>query len=160
MRVANIWYSLSKELKMFLLLILALLHFQLIMLIPSSKWRMWITISKTVNLFIIEKSRPKHDPKRTRLCDLLPTGSTCRWWRGLNSKTTQSSVVVENCEVASSSSFWDIQKYHFVTAAEAADIDESINTYSRRWGNLHKTSTSACPLANQRRAQNLQKASG
>ena len=43
-----------------------------------------LTVSKIVNFFrigwtVIEKSRPKHDPKWTRLCDFLATGSS--WWR-------------------------------------------------------------------------------
>ena len=55
----------------------------------NKRWSPWITLSKTVNLFeigwtVIEKSRPEHDPKWTRLCDLLPTGS--RLWHHFQSK--------------------------------------------------------------------------
>ena len=47
------------------------------------KWWTGITVFKTVNCFtigwtIVEKSWPEHDPKLTRLCDLLQTGSS--WW--------------------------------------------------------------------------------
>ena len=55
----------------------------------------WITVSNTVNFLricwtIIEKLPPEHGPKWTRLCDLLPTGSSwrchfrwkCRDYRG------------------------------------------------------------------------------
>ena len=63
----------------------------------AQNWNIWITLSKTVNLFeidwtIIEKSRPENDPKLTRLCDLLPSRSrlwcnfrsNCKDYRGLS----------------------------------------------------------------------------
>ena len=60
---------------------------------------------------------PEHDPKFTRLYDLLPTGSSL--WRHFRSKCKDSRrLPCSKSEVASSSSFRDIQKNHFVTAAE------------------------------------------
>ena len=61
----------------------------------NDKWftkqeiRTWISLSKTLNLFkivwtVIKKSRPEQDPKWTRLCVLLHTGS--RLWRHFWSK--------------------------------------------------------------------------
>ena len=96
------------------------------------KWSTWIAVSNTVNNFrigwtVIEKSQPEHDQQFTRLYDLLPTGSslwcnfrsTCKDCRG---------QLRGNFEVASSNSFRDIKKHHFVTAAaeSAADMDDSI----------------------------------
>ena len=55
----------------------------------TENWRNSIALYETVKLFdigwiVIEKSRPEHDPKWTRLCDLLPTESS--WRRHLQSK--------------------------------------------------------------------------
>ena len=52
--------------------------------LQKRKWSPWITVSKPVNFFricwtIIEKSWPKHDPKWTYLCNLMPTESS--QWR-------------------------------------------------------------------------------
>ena len=81
----------------------------------NQEWSTWTTLSKAVNRFkfgwpVIDKLRPEHDLKWTRLCDLLLTGS--RWWRHIWSKCkdyrllrgAKFRIVSEN-----------FQKDHFVT---------------------------------------------
>ena len=84
-------------------------------MLHKMKWSPSITVCKIVNLSrigwtVIEKSRPEHDPKWTRLCDLQPTGSS--WWRHFQStgKDYWGLWWVLNLEVASSRSFRDFPK--------------------------------------------------
>ena len=51
--------------------------------LQNSEWSAWTIVYKTVNRLefgwsVMEKSRFEHDPRLSRLCDLLPTGS--RLW--------------------------------------------------------------------------------
>ena len=80
---------------------------------------------------IIEKSRPEHDPKFTRLYDLLATGSSL--WLHFQSKCKEyRGLPCGKFEVASSDSFRDIKKIISWRRRRTSTIGLSENAFAFR----------------------------